>query len=224
MRPLNKNSFLILFTILVFIETIIANMEGFKNLHFISKPLIVGALLFYFIKSSKHLSGFIRRFTVSALAFSLLGDVLLLFSNRSSYFFVAGLLAFLVAHILYSLVFLKARNPQRKPYVFIALLLVFALFLFSILKPGLGDLLIPVLLYMGVILVMATSAFLRRGMVSTKNYNLVFLGALFFLISDSSLAINKFYMPFEYADFIIMFTYAAAQLLLVLGLLEARNE
>ena len=42
-------------------------------------------------------------------------------------------------------------------------------------------------------------------------------GALLFVISDSSLAINKFYIPFEYAGIIIMLTYALAQLFIIEG-------
>jgi len=42
-------------------------------------------------------------------------------------------------------------------------------------------------------------------------------GAILFIISDSLLAINKFYQPFENAGILIMFTYGVAQLLITLG-------
>ena len=42
-------------------------------------------------------------------------------------------------------------------------------------------------------------------------------GALLFVISDSVLAINKFYQPFEVAGVIIMLTYGLAQLFIVEG-------
>jgi len=38
-----------------------------------------------------------------------------------------------------------------------------------------------------------------------------------FVISDSVLAINKFYQPFEAANVIIMLTYGLAQLFIVTG-------
>jgi uncharacterized membrane protein YhhN len=43
------------------------------------------------------------------------------------------------------------------------------------------------------------------------------VGALLFVISDSVLAINKFYLPFDGAGVIIMLTYGLAQLFIVKG-------
>jgi uncharacterized membrane protein YhhN len=43
------------------------------------------------------------------------------------------------------------------------------------------------------------------------------LGALLFVISDSILAINKFYQPFEAAGVLIMLTYGLAQFFIVEG-------
>lgn len=220
MKPVHKTLFLIVFSILVFIETVIANFEGLGNLHFISKPLIVGLLLFYFSKYGKHLESHTKTFTTLALSFSLAGDVLLLLVYKSGHFFIAGLLAFLIAHVMYVLVFLKQRNAEIKPYGFILLLLIYASGLFSLLKSGLGDLLVPVIIYMCVILLMVVSAFLRRKKVNASSYNLVFVGALIFILSDSLLAVNKFYTPLPFADFSIMFTYALAQLSIVFGLLK----
>jgi uncharacterized membrane protein YhhN len=43
------------------------------------------------------------------------------------------------------------------------------------------------------------------------------MGAILFVASDTMLALNKFYMPFEFAGAAIMVTYCFAQLLIVLG-------
>jgi uncharacterized membrane protein YhhN len=92
--------------------------------------------------------------------------------------------------------------------------------LFNFLKDGLGAMLIPVAIYMLVILTMATTAYLRKNSVNILSYGLVFLGALFFMISDSILAINKFHQPIPWSDISIMATYAIAQYLIVLGILK----
>jgi uncharacterized membrane protein YhhN len=215
--------FFVVFSILVLIETIIANFEGLQALHYISKPLIVGSLIIYFLKQNKHLNAHTKKFTSLALILSLIGDILLLFVYKSEYFFIAGLIAFLTAHIMYCLVFLKQRNPTTKPYGFIIILLAYTIGLFSILKSELGDLLIPVIVYICVILLMTVSAFLRRGKANSTSFYLVFIGALFFMLSDSLLAINKFHSPIAFAGFSIMFTYALAQLLIVVGLLKQQH-
>ena len=82
--------------------------------------------------------------------------------------------------------------------------------------------LLPVFFYMLVILTMATSAYLRRDNVGKVSYNFVLIGAILFLISDSLLAVNKFYTPLAYSNISIMFTYAFAQLFIVFGLLKQR--
>jgi uncharacterized membrane protein YhhN len=46
---------------------------------------------------------------------------------------------------------------------------------------------------------------------------LMMFGALLFVASDSILAINKFYLPFEFAGIFIMLTYGLAQLLITIG-------
>ncbi|MET0394586.1 MAG: lysoplasmalogenase, partial [Chitinophagaceae bacterium] len=46
---------------------------------------------------------------------------------------------------------------------------------------------------------------------------LMMAGALLFVLSDSVLAINKFYQPFDAAGLVIMLTYGLAQLLIVQG-------
>ena len=156
--------------------------------------------------------------------FSLLGDVMLMFVDTSEHFFTLGLVAFLTAHIMYVLVFLKHRNKQKSPFGFIALLLIYAACLFNFLKDGLGDMLIPVIVYMFIILAMATTAFLRKNNVNILSYGLVFFGAICFMISDSILALNKFYQPIPWSNVSIMVTYALAQYLIVIGILKLKEK
>jgi uncharacterized membrane protein YhhN len=73
-----------------------------------------------------------------------------------------------------------------------------------------------------VILSMATTAFLRQGNVVKNSFVLVFIGAILFMISDSILALNKFYQPLPFTNISIMFTYGFAQLFIVFGLLKQR--
>ncbi len=220
MKLTSTSIFYIIFTIIVFTETVIANLNGLENLHYISKPLVVISLIFFFTKHNNTLSKHTKTFTTLALFFSLLGDVLLLFVYKNPIFFILGLLAFLMAHIMYCLVFFKHQDSNKKPYGFILLLLVYACGLFWLLNPGLDQLLIPVILYMFVILLMSTFAYLRQ---KDKSYNLVFIGAICFMVSDSLLALNKFYTPLPFADFSIMFTYALSQFLIVIGLLKHKQ-
>ena len=65
---------------------------------------------------------------------------------------------------------------------------------------------------------------MRKGIVNSSSYNLVFIGAIFFMISDSILALNKFYQPIPFSNISIMLTYALAQYLIVLGILKLKKH
>ncbi|WP_179344888.1 lysoplasmalogenase [Winogradskyella ursingii] len=218
-----EKQFSIIFFIIVLFELITGSTETLTYAHYIAKPAIVASLIALFVKTSGELPKPIERLTVLALVFSLLGDILLMLVDNSQHFFTFGLIAFLIAHVMYVMVFLKHRNPNSKPFGFILILLVYASSLFYFLKDGLGEMLIPVVIYMLVILGMSTSAYIRKGKVNVLSYGLVFIGAIFFMISDSILALNKFYQPLPFSDVSIMVTYSIAQFLIVLGILKINN-
>jgi uncharacterized membrane protein YhhN len=71
---------------------------------------------------------------------------------------------------------------------------------------------------------MALQALFRFGYTNKKSFTLIFIGALFFMISDSLLAINKFLTPVPLASLGIMFTYMLAQYLIVEGVLAHDNK
>ncbi|MDH7914085.1 lysoplasmalogenase [Winogradskyella sp. SYSU M77433] len=218
-----ERQFAVIYGIIVLFEIISGSIASLQNLHYIAKPAILISLIFFFYKAGKDLSQPLKNLMFSALICSLLGDILLMFVGESAHFFTLGLVAFLIAHVMYILLFLKHRNKTRSPLKFGIVLIIYALSLFYLLKDSLGDMLIPVAIYMIVILSMATTAYLRKDSVNILSYGLVFIGALCFMISDSILALNKFYQPIPFSNISIMLTYALAQLLIVLGILKLKN-
>jgi uncharacterized membrane protein YhhN len=208
---------------LMVINTIILSYDSpLTTMYFVSKPAILTILIVVFAKLSYGLDSKTRRITLAALVFSLIGDILLMFTETSELYFIGGLVSFLLAHVMYVIVFLKQRHPSNSALPITIILLLYGAGIFYILKDGLNDLLIPVIIYMLVILTMAVTAFLRKGKVSKTSFNLVFLGAIFFLISDSLLALNKFYEPMASSGITVMLTYGIAQYLIVLGLLKRK--
>ncbi|MGS2727071.1 lysoplasmalogenase [Psychroserpens sp. BH13MA-6] len=216
-----EKQFCIIFAIVVSADLVMSHVEGLEPYRSISKPAIVALLIIFFYNRGKHLTFPIRLTTLLALLFSLLGDILLLYEAHQSNFFMFGLVAFLIAHVMYIIVFLKDRNSAIKPFGFIGLLLVYAIGLCYLLMDHLGDLFMPVIIYMVIILTMATSAYLRKNKVPRISFVLVFVGALLFMVSDSILALNKFYQAIPFSSIYIMGTYALAQLCLVLGILRS---
>lgn len=215
---INDKKFALGFFLILIAEIIFSSSEKLFSLHYLTKPALMASLLLFFWKNSKHLPSAIRRLTMLALCASVLGDILLMFTHFNQMFFIIGLIAFLLTHVIYIYVFSKNKSPMRKGIPFLLFTIVYACALFYLLKDKLGNLMIPVIIYMATILAMATTAFLRKGHVPSLSFILVFNGAILFMVSDSLLAINKFHDPLPFANISIIVTYAIAQLLIVLGI------
>jgi uncharacterized membrane protein YhhN len=181
--------------------------------------------MIYFGLEGKHLPKSIYEYTVLAMFFSLVGDILLLYDDRSSSFFTFGLMSFLLAHLSYTIVFVKQRNNKftRVFWIVITGLVTYCIVLFGLIMNNLGGFMIPVIIYIIAILTMAITSQNRMGRVPRRSYILVLLGASFFIISDSILAIDKFHFTVPWAHFLVMGTYSASQYLIVNGLLVS-NE
>ncbi len=218
-----EKSFTALFFVIVVIELLSSTLKALSSFHNVAKPLIVISLILFFFLDGKQLANKTRRKMLLALTFSLVGDVLLMFDHVSINYFLTGLISFLLVHVFYILVFLEKKNSLKKTIPFITILIIYALGLFYVLKDGLDNMLIPVIIYILVILAMVIAASLRKENVPNISYNLVLIGALFFIISDSIIAVNKFYGKVPYEHLLIMSTYALAQYCIVMGVLKQKN-
>ncbi|WP_223552088.1 lysoplasmalogenase [Aestuariivivens sp. NBU2969] len=214
----SEKSFVFVYVIIVILELVCSSLVSLYALHFITKPSVVISLICFLHQNTNDLDGKTKKITIWALTFSVLGDILLMFVFINQNFFIGGLISFMLAHLMYIKVFYGKHKFHKKIFNFLGILLIYVFFLFYILKNNLGNMLLPVILYMAVILLMVTMAFLRQGQVNKLSFILVFLGAITFIISDSLLALNKFYRPLPLANISIMLTYALAQLLIVFGL------
>jgi len=192
----------------------------------ITKPMLLICLMFFFIQHSQTFPGSLRVTIIMALLLSWLGDVLLMFQVKDELFFLLGLGAFLLAHIAY-IVFLhkvRVRESIRSNAWFLLLIVAYYSLLLSFLSPYLGDMKLAVRIYGLVISFMFLLALHMIFLANRHAGRLLVSGATLFVISDSVLAINKFYQSFEGSGIIIMFTYGLAQLFLVLGALNYASK
>lgn len=208
------------FFALVSIAELWALSRDWQTVHEVAKPLIMLSLIGYYLSCApKRNQMFVR-----AMFFCWTGDVLLMFETEDETFFMLGLLAFLVGHALYILSFRKLRwdkaiielLPTQKIRLIFPILLAGA-GLMVVLFPTLGTLTIPVLTYSVVLMAMAINAVFRYGKTTTDSFWIVFAGAALFMVSDSLLALNKFYTPLDYSGPLIMLSYILAQYLIVEG-------
>jgi uncharacterized membrane protein YhhN len=192
------------------------------NLHAIAKVALMPILMALIIYSKRTTSQRHWKWVLGALVFSWAGDILLLFERSNAFYFIAGLLAFLTAHLLYILYFkryklVNAPSWYRKNMVVTLIVAVTSVSLFGYLSPHLGPLFFPVLVYCAVITTMVLMALGIQHSISRKVYPWLASGAVLFMLSDAILAINKFAHPFDAAPILIMLTYGLAQWSIVMG-------
>ena len=185
-------------------------------LYIAAKTLLMPALLLYFAALTKAYSSW-RIYVVMALLFSWAGDVFLI----SSDWFIAGLVAFLIAHVFYIIAYHKTGAASGELRTLdILKFAVYGVALIWLIYPGLGDLLIPVLIYALVLLGMGVWAHKRRGATSIVSFRLVAVGAILFAFSDGLIAVNKFAYTIPAERMLVMSIYMAAQYLIVQGLIQ----
>ena len=198
---------------------VLIQLLNWQEFNVFIKPLIVISLGVFYIQNSASRN----RLFLLALFFCWLGDVLLLFDHLNELYFMGGLGSFLVAHIFLIFLYGKMKNgsgngfngPQKARVSFPVILAGTGLI--SILYPTLGALKIPVILYAVALMIMVLQSIYRYGFTSAKSFWNVCVGALFFMLSDSLLAINKFYQPITNAGILVIATYMVAVYFIVLG-------
>ena len=196
-----------------------------------TKPLLMTILaLFFYLEVGLKVK--LARFIFFAIVFSIAGDTLLMFTESNAggpLFFLAGLGSFLVTHILYSLGFLanttfSTGQLKKQPFLAVPYLIFFGFFLSWIWAYIPADMLIPVVAYSMAILFMQLMAInLKRKSIGNRAYFMIVLGALFFMISDSLIAVNRFMGEAFHIDLVriwIMSLYLLGQALICLGIIR----
>lgn len=207
--------------ILISVLMLIIEIFNYTSAYYIVKPLITITLILYLYSNTQQNSQ--RTIVTIALIFSLVGDVLLLNPNNPNCF-IFGLISFLLVHLSYISAFskdIKLNNtflPKKIIIPAILIILNIATYLYVFLFDHLGEMLIPVSIYMTIIITMVITALLRNSTVNHKSFYKIVGGSLFFLVSDSILAIDKFATPIKYGNFWIILTYIIAQYFIIDGI------
>lgn len=219
-----KNVRLIAFS-LISVAYLVAQIADQQTPMFILKPLLMPTLAWWLAHETQAFDArFLRRMALAGLAFSTLGDVLLLFAGGESgaLFFLMGLVAFLFAHLSYiggfsALVNHKNGFLRSQPWWVLPFVVFLAGFLWW-LWPGIPpDMRLPVSVYAGVITTMALSVVNLRDAVTQKIFWPMLAGALLFMLSDCLIAVQKFGNALGNAGLAVMATYLVGQFLIMKG-------
>jgi uncharacterized membrane protein YhhN len=209
---------------------ILAGYYELQWVYYLTKPvLLLMIYMFFRIRSSHYGQTAFRNIMLTAFLFCALGDTLLMFTDQNHNYFLAGLAAFLIAHLLYTSAFtfeiLKSRpwNHHWGQLAFAALVLVYGVEFFILNRLSFDSLWVPVLLYCIAITTMGIAATMRTIGSPGGGYYKVVGGAVLFIVSDSLLATNKFIAEFDFAGPLVLVTYFAAQYLIATGTLDSMD-
>ncbi|WP_199550398.1 lysoplasmalogenase [Streptomyces sp. N35] len=184
---------------------LVSLLVGWDLGHTLCKPLLLPLLAAYAVVRGA------PRLLIAALFSGWCGDVLLMFDADAA--FLAGMGGFAVGHVCYLVLFARYGTPRARTGPLTGaygLVLVLTLALMWGDLPG--DLRVPVAAYSLLLTAMALRA-ARLGPVAG-------IGGALFLLSDTLIATGLADWPqLPRPDFWIMLTYAAAQALLVRGVL-----
>ena len=213
-----KYSILVIIFIIFVIFLVRAALTGEKKQEYILKPLssILAIVIALLSCTDARYNLTYTILIVTGLLFSLGGDIVLMF--ESGKIFVIGLVLFLIAHIAYAAGFSAFSGFHPRDIFSAIVLLAIAAILFRFLRKGLGNMMIPVLIYITVINVMVHRAFSTTELdfFNLQQALCISIGAVLFSISDIMLALNRFAKPFKYHRLNLAFYYAG-QLLIALS-------
>lgn len=194
---------------------IAAENSGNRRRIYIFKPLTTSLIIAIAVLAEQPPTPLYYGLIVAGLLLSLAGDVFLMLPSDQ---FIAGLVSFLIAHLLYIAAFLTDSGFAAS-WWYIPLL--YGIIMYLILAPHISQVRIPVIIYIVVILVMGWQAAGRWHTTPNASSLRGMIGAILFVISDTTLALNRFRKPFKGARALTMSTYYAAQWLLAMSITMA---
>ena len=152
----------------------------------LSALFIIAALI------QPHPLAFFFYFMLIGLMCCMAGDICLVFPQKAM--FLTGLVAFLVGHIWYTVAFFYTAAIHQLSGIGFLVLLVAGGWIYFWLKPHLGSMKLPVLLYIIFISLMVGGAWtvLGDGDLSLFGRLMVFTGAVLFYFSDLFVARQRF--------------------------------
>ena len=196
-----------------------ASFKQDKPLRNKTKPFILITLLAYYCMSAE----LIATTVVLALIFSWIGDVLLI--PKGNKWFTAGGISFMISHFFFMLSFAALTDFNKiSTAVMVILPVLFFIstgIIFKYLRPYLPErLFYPMLLYLLINGGMNCFAWFRAMSTAGTAAVVTAIGALLFYVSDTSWFFVHFNKDSRLkTDFLVMLTYSAGELMIVLGLI-----
>lgn len=164
--------------------------ESPKRILIFKAPLSFLFIIAWFIHPAQH--PLFANLVFVALVFCLAGDVLLAIGSPAA--FLAGLVSFLLGHVMYAGAFFLVADVGAFMAVGVMLLALSAALIWRWLSPHLGNMQNPVMAYIVVISIMVAGAFgiFGNATIAPGVRAIIFTGAVLFYASDLFVARQRF--------------------------------
>ncbi|MGB4595569.1 MAG: lysoplasmalogenase [Anaerolineaceae bacterium] len=214
--------YLVVISGVTLINWVAAGLEN-RKLYIASKPLVLIVLILFYIRMGG--TDMQRLPFLIALVFSLLGDILLI--PRSTRWFIAGMVAFLIAHLVYIWAFSRwpVTSGAVLPAIMVGIVVLSVLIVLVLTKtknkPEFRRMRYAFILYGSVLTIMAVMAVLCLWRPAWPRWAgaLAALGGLFFFASDSILGLEKMGKRLPATRLLVISTYHIAQMLIMFSTL-----
>ncbi|CAF0947459.1 unnamed protein product [Adineta ricciae] len=192
--------------------------------YLVFKCLPICSLILFILLHGINLRGFeysYSRRILTGLAFSLLGDALLVYDHA---YFIHGVVAFGISHVLYATAYgMRPLRVFMLPFMVLPMIVIYLMLSGVLYKP----LSYVIYAYIGLTMFMIWRAMARIKIDNnewtwTRFYS--FLGGILFATSDALLALDRFVTPLTHSQILVMTTYYAAQLLIALSVVDSRED
>lgn len=172
-------------------------------LRLLSKPFIILALIAWIWPYKSRY----QQWIIVGLVFSILGGLLLEVDGL----FLAGLIAFLLAHLAYITAYLK--DTRHLAFWRAIPFFIYGWMVYALLWPGLGMMALPVGFYILTISTMMWRACARLGLHGTPTPGewAALMGAILFALSDTLIGMTAFLNPVAWLTYPILILYWAGQ-------------
>ena len=175
-------------------------------LRMVTKPIPVLSIALWVYTGER---GRYSTLVTGGLLLSVIGDIMLEWGEKT---FLVGVLAFLFAHIFYIGAFFTRERALKPGYALP--FVVWGVFIFALVYSNLGGMVLPVGIYIFVICVMMwrASAQIQTEEVSQRNARAGAVGAVLFGLSDTLIAVNRWYAPMPELRYLNIALYWLGQL------------
>ncbi len=172
------------------------------------KPLTLILIILFGLFQVSEVSFFYKMMIIYGLAFSMLGDIMLMLPTDK---FLHGLASFLLAHIFYIIAFVSdSAFPVNYLYLIPGLILV--VIVLRVVLPRVAGKTVPVVIYSIVLLLLLWQSTGRLELSFNHSSLVALIGSILFISSDLILVINRFVKKLKNGQLFILSTYYMAQL------------